>query len=125
MEKRLYIILLITTMNFRFIGKMLDYLEIDSGKLPEVVKSGTYIGNISEKCSKETGLSLKTKVVMGAMDQVCGAVGVGNVDNGIATEIAFAMIITIGKPIINKEFKPPCLLHAVPGLHTLMPYGEL
>jgi xylulokinase len=113
-------------MNFRFIGKMLDYLEIDETKLPEVVKPGTYIGNISKKCSMETGLSLKTRIIMGAMDQLCGAVGAGNVEKGIATETtgsAFAMVITTGAPIINKKYKLPCSLHAVPGLYALMPYS--
>ena len=113
-------------MNFRFISGMLDYLEIDESRLPFVNKPGTCIGNISEKCANETGLSVKTKVVMGAMDQVCGAVGAGNVDNGIATETtgsAFAMIITTDEPVINKEFKLPCALHAVPGLYALMPYS--
>ncbi|MHB1253703.1 MAG: xylulokinase [Candidatus Humimicrobiaceae bacterium] len=113
-------------MNFKFISKMLDYLEIDESKLPFVNKPGTCIGNISEKCSSETGLSVKTKVIMGAMDHVCGAVGAGNVDNGIATETtgsAFAMIITTGEPVINKKFKLPCALHAVPGLYALMPYS--
>ena len=113
-------------MNFKFISKMLDYLEISESRLPVVNKPGTYIGNVSVKCSGETGLSVNTKVIMGAMDQVCGAVGAGNVENGMVTETtgsAFAMIITTGAPVINKEFRLPCSLHAVPGLYALMPYS--
>jgi len=112
--------------NFKFIDKMLDFLEIDSSKLPKVNKPGTYIGNISKKCSDETGLSVSTKVVMGEMDQICGAVGAGNIDNGIVTETtgsAFAMVITTGNPIVNNDYKVPFQIHAVPGLYTLMPYS--
>jgi len=113
-------------MNFKYIDKMLDYLEISKSKLPVVNSPGTCIGNISNKCAEETGLSIKTKVVMGALDQICGAVGAGNIEKGIATETtgsAFAMIVTTDEPIINKEFKLPCSLHAVPGLYALMPYS--
>ena len=75
-----------------------------------------HISGIFQKNAQiETGLSVKTKVIMGAMDQVCGAVGAGNVDNGMVTETtgsAFAMIITTGVPVINKEFRLPfqCML---------------
>ena len=114
-------------MNFKFISKMLDYLEISESRLPVVNRPGTYIGNVSAQCSSETGLSKKTKVIMGAMDHVCGAVGAGNVDKGIVTEStgsAFAMFVTTGEPVINKEFKLPCALHAIPGLYALLPYSS-
>lgn len=112
--------------NFKFIDKMLDFLEINSSKLPEVNKPGTCIGNISKKCSDETGLSVKTKVIMGEMDQICGAVGAGNIEAGIATETtgsAFAMVITTDNPVINNDYKIPFQIHAVPGLYSLMPYS--
>jgi len=112
--------------NFNFIDKMLDFLEIDSSKLPEIKKPGAFIGNISKKCSDETGLSTKTKVVLGEIDQICGAIGAGNIESGIATETtgsAFAMVITTEKPIINMDYKIPFQIHAVPGLYSLMPYS--
>ncbi|MDD5659502.1 MAG: FGGY family carbohydrate kinase [Actinomycetota bacterium] len=112
--------------NFKFIDEMLDFLEITPSKLPQVNKPGTCVGNISKKCSQETGLSTNTKVVMGEMDQICGAVGAGNVENGIATETtgsAFAMVVTTGAPMINSEYKLPFQIHAIPGSYALMPFS--
>ncbi len=52
------------------------------------------------------------------MDQVAGATGAGNIREGIVTETtgtAFAMILTTDKPVIDKEGRLPCQLHAVKG----------
>ena len=94
--------------------------------MPEIVYSGTVIGNISEEASSETGLSTSTKFVAGAMDQVAGAVGAGNIKEGVATETtgtAFAMIVTTNEPVINKDYKIPCQLHLIKGKYCLMPYS--
>lgn len=112
--------------NFRFIPEMLDFLEIDSSKLPVINKPGTCVGNISEKCAAETGLSIKTKVVAGAMDQLCGAIGAGNVDNYIATETtgsAFAMVVSTTELLHGKESTLPYFVHPVPGMYALLPYS--
>ncbi len=105
---------------------MLDYLNITENRLPEIVYTGTVMGNISNKASSETGLSTSTKFVSGAMDQVAGAIGAGNIREGIATETtgtAFAMIVTTDKPVIDKDGRLPCQLHAVKGKYCLMPYS--
>ena len=106
---------------------MLEYLNIGEDKLPEIVYSGTFMGQISERASSETGLSTDTKYVSGAMDQVAGAVGAGNIFEGIATETtgsAFAMIVTTDKPVIDEKGKIPCQLHAIKGKYCLMPYSN-
>ena len=111
---------------FKFIESMLNYLDIDEEKLPEVKAPGTFVGNITKEASKKTGLETKTKVVIGAMDQICGAIGAGNVEKGQVTETtgtAFAMVITMGKPIFDNFTKLPCAPHAIPGLYTVMPYS--
>jgi sugar (pentulose or hexulose) kinase len=111
---------------FEYIGEILDFIGIKKNKLPEVFKSGTVVGNIEEDLAKDYGFNKKTKIIAGALDQVCGAVGAGNIMPGIATETtgsAFAMIITTGSPVINNELKLPCILHAVPNTYGLMPYS--
>jgi len=105
---------------------MLDYLNITEDKLPEVVYTGTVMGNISNEASTETGLSTSTKFVAGAMDQVAGAVGAGNIREGTATETtgtAFAMIVTTDKPVIDKDSRLVCQLHAIKGKYCLMPFS--
>ncbi len=112
---------------FEYLTDMLDFIGITADKLPEVVKSGTIIGNISEEVASITGLDIKTKVIAGALDQICGAVGAGNVTKGMATETtgsAFAMVITTGEPITDYSYKLPCVLHAVPDTYGLMPYSS-
>ena len=111
---------------FKFIEPMLNYLNINEEKLPEVKAPGTFVGNITKEASKKTGLETTTKVVIGAMDQICGAIGAGNMEKGQVTETtgtAFAMVITTGKPIFDNLTKLPCSPHAIPGLYTIMPYS--
>lgn len=105
---------------------MLDYLDIDENRLPEIIYTGTIMGDISSQASIETGLSASTKFVAGAMDQVAGAIGAGNINEGTATETtgtAFAMIVSTDKPVIDKEGRLPCQLHAIKGKYCLMPYS--
>jgi sugar (pentulose or hexulose) kinase len=112
---------------FEYINSMLDYLGINKGKLPEITKPGSLVGNITEEIAKIIGLNKNTKVVNGAMDQICGAVGAGNITKGIATESsgsAFVMVVTTGEPVFDDKGKLPCGPHAIPGLYVLMPYSS-
>lgn len=112
---------------FDYIDEMLDFIGITREKLPEVLRPGSVVANINREIAKNLGLSDNVKVVIGAMDQVCGAVGAGNIFNGVITETtgsAFVMVVTIDKPIFNTKYKLPCLPHAVSGLYTLMPYSS-
>ncbi|MEI7616661.1 MAG: FGGY family carbohydrate kinase, partial [Actinomycetota bacterium] len=111
---------------FEYITPVLDFLEIGKDRLPDILMPGTIVGNITQKTAEITGFSKFTKVVIGAMDQICGAVGAGNISNGIATETTgscFAMVVTTAEPMFNYEQKIPCIPHAVPGLYALMPYS--
>ena len=111
---------------FQFIDPVLEFLGINKDKLPEVVKPGTCIGNLSREVAKLLGFNPDIKVVIGAMDQICGAVGAGNISEGIATETtgsAFAMVITTSGPIFDDTNKLPCTPHAVSDLYALMPYS--
>jgi len=106
---------------------MLDYLGISEDRLPPIVYTGSVMGNISKEAAAATGLSVQTRFVSGAMDQVAGAVGAGNICQGGATETtgtAFAMIVTTDIPVIDKEGRLPCQLHAVKGKYCLMPYSN-
>ncbi len=112
--------------NSKYIEPMLSYLDITPEKLPEIVRPGTCIGNITEEASKQTGLNTRTKVIMGAMDQICGAIGSGNIEKGLISETtgtAFAMVVSIAKPIFDKKTSLPCYLHGIPNLYTLLPYS--
>jgi xylulokinase len=110
-----------------YLHDVLDFIGTSEEKLPEVVKSGTVIGNITKEVAEATGLEPGTRVIAGALDQVCGAVGAGNISEGISTETtgsAFAMVVSTDKPVIDYKYKLPCILHAVPGKYGLMPYSS-
>lgn len=111
---------------FEFITPVLDFLGIGKEKLPEVLMPGTIVGNITKEITEITGFPKDTKVVIGAMDQICGAVGAGNISKELVTETTgscFAMVVTTEEPVFNYEQKLPCAPHAVPGLYVLMPYS--
>ena len=105
---------------------MIDFLDIDSNLLPDVKKSCEIVGNISNKAAKLTGLSTKTLVVTGAMDQIAGTIGAGNIEPGILTETtgtSLALGVTYkGKPEnISKNI--PYYFHAIKDAYFLMPWS--
>jgi len=91
---------------------MLDYIGISGNQLPCVKSSGTWIGNLTEKASTETGLSPDTMVITGAMDQMAGAAGAGNITPEIVSEstgTCLAVCVNINNPIpYSDNFKIPC-----------------
>lgn len=111
---------------FEYYNPMLDYLGVKKDKFPEILTTGTIIGNISKKAARETGLSIDTKFVVGALDQLAGAIGAGNIKEGMATETTgtvFAMVVTTNNPRINIKSRIPCCVHAVGGKYCLLPYS--
>ena len=58
---------------FEYISEILDFIGISEKKFPEIVRPGTLIGKISKELSEEIGLKPGTKIVIGALDHVCGS----------------------------------------------------
>jgi xylulokinase len=56
------------------------------GRLPEIVEPGDVVGTVLPRVAGELGLSPKTLVVKGSMDQAASALGAGNIEPGIVTE---------------------------------------
>jgi xylulokinase len=97
--------------------EMLDYLGVSQGQLPEIKLSGGVAGELSAKAASELGLSPKTVVAMGGLDQACGALGVGNTKQGIFSEntgAALAICVPVDKPIFDKERRMPVHYFAIP-----------
>lgn len=65
---------------------MLDYLGLSPGQLPDIYIHGQPVDTVCQKASRETGLSRKTLVVTGALDQICGMTGIGNTVPGLISE---------------------------------------
>jgi sugar (pentulose or hexulose) kinase len=76
---------------------ILDAAGVSSDQLSVVLKPGDVAGKLSDKAAMELGLPPGVPVCVGANDQLCGAVGGGNVREGIATETtgtALAVVAT-------------------------------
>ncbi len=56
---------------------VLDLIGVGADKIPEACECGEAVGYVSAQASEETGLSVRTLVAAGAMDQAAGAVARG------------------------------------------------
>ena len=104
----------------KYWGKMLNTLEISEEQLPPIYESGIVVGNILPSIADEIGLSIKTKVCTGVLDQVAGAIGVGNVKTGIFSECtgsALAVVATMNKAFKDPGKRMPCHYHGMPNTY--------
>ena len=102
--------------------EMLEELGISEQKLPEYRESGEPVGKLRAEIDAELGLSPNTIACTGALDQACGAIGVGNIKPGIFSEntgAALAICATINQPILDPGNQMPCHYHGLPGLYML------
>ena len=63
---------------------VLKWANISESQLPEIKKSGTFLGALSHHMAEKLGFQkdAKVKVSLGAMDQQCNALGTGTVNPG-------------------------------------------
>lgn len=105
--------------------QLVDFAGIRADQLPEIAFPGELLGTVSRDCSAETGLSERTSVVCGAIDQACSALGAGNIAPGIVTESTgsvLALLATVTEPVSDPSFGIPCHIHAVPNMYCLLPW---
>ena len=111
--------------NFRTRGwwkEMLQELSVSEEQLPQYRESGEAVGTLRAEIAEELGLSPNTVVCTGALDQACGAIGVGNITPGIFSEntgAALAICATVNQPVIDPRNEMPCHYHGLPGLYML------
>lgn len=104
--------------------EMLAFGGVSSQQLPELCAPGTLIGTMSGSAARETGLSQNTRVVAGAIDQVCAAIAAANIAPGIVSESTgsvLALLATTSEPILNEKCRIPCHIHALPDTYCLLP----
>ncbi len=101
--------------NLKWSDEIASAMEIDLDKMPDAVPSGTEIGNI---ISQESGFSTQTKVIAGAGDQQCAALGVGVVKPGrikCTTGTGSFILSYLDEPTFDPQKRVLCSCHAVPG----------
>lgn len=107
--------------------EMLDLLGIIEQQLPEIYEQGENIGNITPEGAKMFGLSTKTTLNAGALDQACGALGVGNVRPGIFSDCTgsnLATVTIVDKLTLDPAMQMPCFASAIPGKYMLHAFSS-
>jgi xylulokinase len=103
-------------------GDMLAELGVSDSQLPGYRESGEPVGKLRPEVAAELGLDPHTVACTGALDQACGAIGVGNIKPGIFSEntgAALAICATVNQPILDPGDQMPCHYHGLPGLYML------
>ncbi|MEW6355888.1 MAG: FGGY-family carbohydrate kinase [Planctomycetota bacterium] len=102
---------------------------IDLDLLAAVAPSGTVVGEIGIRASKETGLPKGCKVVTGGHDQPAGAAGAGIIKGGIAmdaTGTVECVTPSFAKPVLNRTMLKNnfcCYHHVAPGLYVTLAFN--
>jgi xylulokinase len=107
--------------------EMLDFIGLKPDQLPVLLRPGDVVGTVTREASRGTGLSTRTTVVTGSMDQMAGTVGAGNIAPGIVTETtgtALVLAATVERPTYDPQKRLPCYSHALPGKYLLLPYCQ-
>ena len=103
---------------------MLEAVGIGPERLPDLVKPGSVIGTLSAQAANALGLPSTVRVVAGGMDQGAGAVGVGNIDDGIVSEStggALTLQATVGDPGGDPTRLTPVYVHSAPDRYIYCP----
>jgi len=102
--------------------EMLQELGISTKQLPDYLESGQVVGKLRPDVASELGLSPDTLACSGALDQACGAIGVGNIAPGIFSEntgAALAICASVQQATLDPKDQMPCHYHGLPGLYML------
>ncbi len=118
-----------TTLNYDLVKNtwwkdMQDAIGIREAQLPEIVQPGTNVGTLTNEAASLLGLTTRTFVVSGGMDQSVGALGAGNFRPGMVSETtgaALAIQATISDPMIDEARVVPVYYHSAPGQYLFVP----
>jgi sugar (pentulose or hexulose) kinase len=101
---------------------MLDFLGITKEQLPEVRESGEVVSTILPSIAEELGLSPNMVICTGALDQAAGAIGVGNIYEGMFSEnigAALAICAPVSKPTFDPNRLMPLHYFPLPGMYMM------
>lgn len=102
----------------------LKAVGISAQQLPSLKPVGSIAGNLTTAAALELGLPENVAVVCGGMDQSVGAIGAGNIDEGVVSETtgaALAIQVSIREPMIDPHQTTPVYVHSVPERYLLVP----
>lgn len=97
-----------------YVPRLAEIFEVDVEKYPNNYRPGTKVGEVPASVAAKTGLAVGTPIVVGSGDQQCGAIGVGNAREGLASICLGTAGLCIGyssKPIRHPAAKNHILGH--------------
>lgn len=103
-------------------SEMLDYLQVEEKQLAPVVESGVVIGKILPDVADELGLGENVTICTGALDQAAGAIGAGNIKEGMFSETigaALAVCVPVNKPVFDPAGKMPLFCFPIDGMYMI------
>ncbi len=99
-------------------SKILESLKLDQDLLPRIFESQEQMGTLSKSAAKELGLPAGIPVGAGAGDQAAGAIGMGVLQQGVASATigtSGVVFAAVDSPFENAEGNLQSFCHAVPG----------
>ena len=102
--------------------EMLDFIGIEEYQLAEVAESAIVVDEMFEEVREELGLPCKVTVTTGALDQAAGAIGAGNIKEGMFSETigaALAICAPVSHPVFDPNRKMPLHYFALPDTYMI------
>jgi xylulokinase len=102
--------------------EMIDYLGVSAAQLPQIAEPGQKVSFIIPEVAKELGLPETMMICTGALDQAAGAIGVGNIRQGLFSEnigAALAICAPVSIPLFDPNRKMPLHYFGIPDMYML------
>lgn len=106
--------------------QILEAAELDTDKLPQIMRSVDVVGSVQEAVASEVGLLAGTPVVIGGGDGACAAVGAGSVRENVTYSYVGSsawIASTASRPIYDPQQRTMTFGHVVPDM--FMPIGTM
>ena len=107
-------------------ASQIEKLGVSAGILPQVLESGSALGNVSPQAAAHLGLSISTVVGLGGGDSQCSMLGAGAIRPGAVACIAGTttpIMLVSDRPVIDDQGRTWSGHHVVPGLFVLESSG--
>ena len=104
--------------NWKYSDELILAFGLPEEFFPQIVASTDVIGTITPKAAKQLGLTTKTRVVAGGVDNSCMALGAKAFREGaVYSNLGSCCWIAVSskKPLIDTKSRPYVFAHVVPG----------
>ncbi|GKH30807.1 hypothetical protein MCI89_06575 [Muricomes sp. OA1] len=102
--------------------EMLDYLGIEERQLAAVAESGNVVGRILPEVAESLGITKNLTICTGALDQAAGAIGAGNIRQGMFSETigaALAVCVPVNEPVFDPAGKMPLFCFPLKNMYMI------